>query len=213
MTTSARGRFITLEGGEGAGKSTQLRFIANWLERSGRVVVQTREPGGSPLAEAVRGLVLGDWAEGIDAQTELLLMFAARSAHVSHRILPALLRGEDVVCDRFVDASWAYQGAGRGIAAEHLQALERLALRELRPDLTIVFDIAPQIGLARAKSRGDANRFESETLAFMGRVRDAYLVRAEADPARYAVLDASRPLADVQASLARLLEQRMALAS
>jgi dTMP kinase len=211
--TSAFGRFVTLEGGEGAGKSTQLRFIANWLERRGRTVVQTREPGGSPLAEAVRGVVLGDWAEGIDAQTELLLMFAARSAHVSHRIRPALLRGEDVVCDRFVDASWAYQGAGRGIAAEHLLALERIALGELRPDLTIVFDISPEIGLARAKSRGDTNRFESENLAFMGRVRDAYLARAEADPDRYAVLDASRPLADVQAALARLLEQRLSLSS
>ncbi len=207
---SKRGRFITLEGGEGAGKSTQLKFIARWLEQKGRTVVSTREPGGSPLAEAIRGIVLGDWAEGISAQTELLLMFAARAAHVSHRIEPALLRGEDVICDRFVDASWAYQGAGRGIAAEHLQALERLALRDLRPDLTLVFDLPPEIGLARAKNRGDANRFESENLAFMARVRAAYLDRAKADSSRYAVIDASQTLLVVQAELANLLEQRLA---
>lgn len=206
---STRGRFITLEGGEGAGKSTQLKFIAHWLEQRDRTVVQTREPGGSPLAEAIRGIVLGDWVEGIDAQTELLLMFAARAAHVSHRIEPALARGDDVVCDRFVDASWAYQGAGRGIASEHLSALEHLALRDLRPDLTIVFDLPPEIGLARARNRGDANRFESENLAFMTRVRAAYLERATSDPARYAVLDSSRSLHEVQADLVHVLLARL----
>lgn len=206
---NVRGRFVTLEGGEGAGKSTHLKFIAAWLEQRGRTVVQTREPGGSPLAEAVRGIVLGDWAEGVSAQTELLLMFAARAAHVAHRIEPALIRGEDVICDRFVDASWAYQGAGRGIDAEHLVALEKLALPGVRPDLTIVFDISPEIGLARAKSRGDANRFEEEGIAFMSRVRAAYLDRAKADPGRYAVIDAARPLVEVQAELARVLEQRL----
>lgn len=204
-----RGSFVTLEGGEGAGKSTHLKFIAAWLEQRGRTVVQTREPGGSPLAEAVRGIVLGDWAEGVSAQTELLLMFAARAAHVAHRIEPALIRGEDVICDRFVDASWAYQGAGRGIEAEHLVALEKLALQGVRPDLTIVFDISPEIGLARAKNRGDANRFEEESIAFMSRVRAAYLERAKADPGRYAVIDASRPLIEVQGELARVLERRL----
>lgn len=204
-----RGRFVTLEGGEGAGKSTHLKFIAAWLEQHGRIVVQTREPGGSPLAEAVRGIVLGDWAEGVSAQTELLLMFAARAAHVAHRIEPALIRGEDVICDRFVDASWAYQGAGRGIEAEHLIALEKLALQGVRPDLTIVFDVPPDVGLARAKNRGDANRFEEESLAFMSRVRAAYLERANADPGRYVVIDASRPLVEVQAELAHVLEQRL----
>jgi len=206
---NVRGRFVTLEGGEGAGKSTHLKFIAAWLEQRGRIVVQTREPGGSPLAEAIRGVVLSDWAEGVTAQTELLLMFAARAAHVMHRIEPALARGEDVICDRFVDASWAYQGAGRGIEAEHLLALEKLALQGLQPDLTIVFDIAPDIGLARAKNRGDANRFEEESIAFMSRVRAAYLERAKADPRRYAVIDASRPLVEVQVELGRLLEQRL----
>lgn len=204
------GRFITLEGGEGAGKSTQAAFIARWLEARGRTVVRTREPGGSPLAEAVRGLVLGDWTEGVTPETELLLMFAARAAHVSYLVRPALARGDDVLCDRFVDASWAYQGAGRGIADEHLRALEKLALGALRPDLTLLLDLPVEIGLARAKSRGDANRFEAENLAFMNRVRGAYLARAQAEPARYALIDASLSLADVQGQIQRVLEERLA---
>lgn len=207
---NARGRFITLEGGEGAGKSTHARFVAAWLEQRGRTVVQTREPGGSPLAEAVREVVLRDWAEGVTPETELLLMFAARAAHVSHRIEPALQAGQDVVCDRFIDASWAYQGAGRGVADEHLRALERLVLRDLRPDLTLVFDLPPDVGLNRAKRRGDANRFEAETLAFMERVRAAYLARAQRDPDRYVVLDATRPIDEVQAQIARTLASRFA---
>jgi dTMP kinase len=205
---SARGRFITLEGGEGAGKSTQALFVATWLEQRGRQVVRTREPGGSPLAEAIREVVLRDWSEGIPPETELLLMFAARAAHVAHRIEPALTSGRDVVCDRFVDASWAYQGAGRGIADEHLLALERLALRGLRPDLTFVFDLPPEVGLVRAKRRGDANRFEAETLSFMERVRASYLERAGADPARYVVLDATRPIEDVQRQITSVLVDR-----
>lgn len=204
------GRFITLEGGEGAGKSTQAAFIARWLEARGRTVVRTREPGGSPLAEAVRGLVLGDWTEGVTPETELLLMFAARAAHVSYLVRPALARGDDVLCDRFVDASWAYQGAGRGIADEHLRALEKLALGALRPDLTLLLDLPVEIGLARARSRGDANRFEAENLAFMNRVRGAYLARAQAEPARYALIDASLSLADVQGQIQRVLEERLA---
>jgi dTMP kinase len=204
------GRFITLEGGEGAGKSTQAAFIAQWLEARGRTVVRTREPGGSPLAEAVRGLVLADWTEGVTPETELLLMFAARAAHVSHLVRPALARGDDVLCDRFVDASWAYQGAGRGIADEHLRALEKLALGALRPDLTLLLDLPVEIGLARAKSRGDANRFEAENLAFMNRVRGAYLARAQAERARYALIDASLSLADVQEQIQRVLEERLA---
>ena len=211
MTTNAcsRGRLITLEGGEGAGKSTQVQFIAQWLRARGRIVVTTREPGGSPLAEAIRGLVLQDWAEGVNAETELLLMFAARAAHLAATIRPALAQGQDVICDRFVDASWAYQGAGRGIAKEHLAALESLVLGALRPDLTLVFDLVPEQGLARAQKRGDANRFESENLAFMARVRSTYLERAKAQPARYVVLDASLPIAQVQAELERVLTLRL----
>jgi dTMP kinase len=202
------GRFITLEGGEGAGKSTQARFVAAWLEGRGRTVLQTREPGGSPLAEAIRTIVLSDWKEGVTPETELLLMFAARTAHVANRIRPALSAGQDVVCDRFVDASWAYQGAGRGVADEHLRALERLSLGELRPDLTLLFDLPVDVGLARARRRGDANRFEGETRAFMERVRAAYLARARADAARYVVIDATRPVAEVQDELARTLSER-----
>lgn len=208
-TTIPHGRFITLEGGEGAGKSTQAGFIAGWLERRGRSVVRTREPGGSPLAEAVRGLVLGDWPEGVTPETELLLMFAARAAHVAYLVRPSLARGQDVLCDRFVDASWAYQGAGRGVADEHLRALERLALGDLRPELTLLFDLPVEMGLARAKHRGEVNRFEAETLAFMNRVRSAYLERAHADPARYAVIDASQALERVQAQIEQVLQERL----
>ncbi|MGQ0501193.1 MAG: dTMP kinase [Panacagrimonas sp.] len=205
----APGRLITLEGGEGAGKSTHAARIVAWLEARGRSVVRTREPGGSPLAEAIRGLVLGDWAEGVTAETELLLMFAARAAHLAALIRPALLRGDDVVCDRFVDASWAYQGAGRGIAHRHLEALEDLVLHDLRPDLTLLLDVPVEIGLARARSRGDANRFESETIAFMTRVRDAYLARAARQPSRYAVIDASLSMDAVSASIAQTLGARL----
>lgn len=205
-----RGRLITLEGGEGAGKSTQLSFIAQWLRARGRRVVTTREPGGSPLAEAIRAVVLQDWPEGVNAETELLLMFAARAAHVSATIVPALAQGQDVICDRFVDASWAYQGAGRGVASEHLVALESLVLGNLRPDLTLILDLAPEQGLARARQRGDANRFEAENIAFMARVRAAYLERAAAMPSRYAVVDASQSVAQVQAELEQILAQRLA---
>lgn len=206
---SARGRLITLEGGEGAGKSTQARHIAGWLRARGRIVVTTREPGGSPLAEAIRGLVLGDWAEGVSAQTEVLLMFAARAAHLAATIEPALAQGQDVVCDRFVDASWAYQGAGRGVDPRHLCALEDLVLCDLRPDLTLVFDLDPALGLARAKGRGSVNRFEAETLAFMARVRQAYLDRAAAQPARYAVIDAASAQAQVSRDVEQVLAARM----
>lgn len=205
----SRGRFITLEGGEGAGKSTQARAIRDWLQSRGREVVLTREPGGSPLAEAVRELVLRDWAEGIDVNTEVLLMFAARAAHLKQTIEPALAAGRDVICDRFVDSSYAYQGAGKGLAANHLQALEALVLGDFRPDLTLLLDLSPQLGLARAHHRGEANRFEAESLAFMQRVRDCFLARAQAAPQRYVVIDAAQELTDVTAQILRVLEQRL----
>lgn len=210
---SARGQLIVLEGGEGAGKSTHLGGIATWLEARGRRVVRTREPGGSPLAESIRTLVLGDWPEGIDAKTEALLIFAARAAHLHATIEPALARGDDVVCDRFVDASHAYQGVGRGLGSAAVTMLERFTLGELKADLVIVLDLDPELGLARARQRGDANRFESESLAFMQRVRQVYLDRAAADPARYAVIDAARPKAEVAASIGAVLERLIAGAS
>ena len=204
-----RGRLIVLEGGEGAGKSTHARGIKAWLEQRGREVVQTREPGGSPLAEAIRGVVLGDWPEGIDASTEALLIFAARAAHLHALIRPALEQGKDVVCDRFVDASYAYQGAARGLGSNTIAQLEKLTLGRLRPDLVLLLDIDPQLGLQRAKRRGEENRFEAETLEFMGKVRTEYLRRARAEPARYAVIDASLPQEQVAADLQRELESRL----
>lgn len=206
---SASGRFITLEGGEGAGKSTAAQFIQDWLHARGRAVVRTREPGGSPLAEAIRKVVLADWAEGMPAKAEVLLMFAARAAHLAATVRPALAKGEDVVCDRFVDASYAYQGEGRGVPVAQLEQLERYVLAELKPDLTLLFDLDPEQGLQRAKGRGDTNRFEAEALDFQNRVRAAYLQRAAAQPQRYAVIDAAAPLVEVQAALAQVLEQRL----
>lgn len=205
----AAGRFITLEGGEGAGKSTAAVFIRDWLKSQGRAVTLTREPGGSPLAEAIRAVVLGDWPEGMPAESEVLLMFAARAAHLSATIWPALARGEDVVCDRFVDASWAYQGEGRGVQPERLAELESYVLKGFVPQLTLLFDLAPEQGLQRARSRGDTNRFEAEAMAFQERVRACYLQRAAAAPSRYVVIDASAPLAAVQAAIVKALEQHL----
>lgn len=204
----SRGRLIVLEGGEGAGKSTNARFIDTWLKARDRKTVVTREPGGSPLAEAIREIVIG-WQGQMPAQTELLLMFAARSAHIQKTILPALLADTDVVCDRFVDSSYAYQGAGRGAPAAHIDALDEMVLGELRPDLVLVFDIDPELGVARAKKRGDANRFEAEQLVFQQRVREAFLQRARSNPDRYAVIDSSRDIAVVQADIAEVLEKRL----
>jgi dTMP kinase len=202
------GRLIVLEGGEGAGKSTHARFVREWLEQRGRTVVQTREPGGSPLAEAIRELVLRQWDEGIDGSTELLLMFAARAAHLHALIRPALAAGQDVVCDRFVDATYAYQGAGRGLPGRDIDALAAVVLRKLRPDLVLLLDIAPDAGAERVRGRGTANRFDAEAREFQKRVRQAYLRRARREPRRYAVIDASQDRAAVQAAIARVLEQR-----
>lgn len=204
-----RGRLIVLEGGEGAGKSTQIDTVERCLRASGRPVLRTREPGGSPLAEAIRALVLGDWDEGIEPRTELLLIFAARAAHLHATILPALAAGTDVVCDRFVDASYAYQGAGRGLGAPAVAALEQLVLGDLRPDLVLLLDIDPAVGLQRARRRGQDNRFEAEALVFQQRVRQAYLDRAAAAPQRYIVVDAAQPQARVSAALQAALEQRL----
>lgn len=206
---SEHGRFIVLEGGEGAGKSTHQAFVADWLSARGRQTLSTREPGGSPLAEAIRGLVLGDWDEGIDAQTELLLIFAARAAHLNATIRPALQNGIDVVCDRFVDASYAYQSGGRGIPLRHLDALSELVLQGFKPDLVLLLDIEPEQGLARARARGETNRFESESLAFQRRVRDHYLARAAASPSRYAIIDAATSPEEVQQQIAAALEAQL----
>lgn len=187
-----RGRFITLEGIEGAGKSTLLQTLSEALQSRGTAVCTTREPGGTALAEDIRRLVLERRADGMPAATELLLMFAARAAHVSQRIEPALARGEWVLCDRFTDASRAYQGGGRGLDARWIESLAQVAHPGLSPDLTLLLDLPVEAGLARARGRRDGgDRFEDETVAFFGRVRERYLEIAASEPARVQVLDAT----------------------
>ncbi len=187
-----RGRFITLEGIEGAGKSSLQQALAAELRQRGRVVCTTREPGGTPLAEDIRAVALARREDGVPPAAELLLMFAARAAHVAGRIEPALARGEWVLCDRFTDASRAYQGGGRGLAAETIEQLAAIAHPGLAPDCTLLLDLPPGQGLARAAQRGDGgDRFEDERLAFFMRVRARYLELAAAEPARFRVLDAA----------------------
>mgnify|MGYP001498191381 CR=1 FL=1 len=196
-----RGRFITIEGGEGAGKSTAQTFLAEKLAARGISVLQTREPGGTPLAEAIRRNLLSVDEEAPVEMTELLLVFAARAQHLTKVIEPALERGQWVLCDRFTDATYAYQGAGRGLSAELIGKLEKLVQGDTRPDTVILLDMPPQIGLARAKARGALDRFEQEEQAFFERVRQGYLERAAAFPNRYVVVDASQELSEVQNSL------------
>ncbi|MDV7210324.1 dTMP kinase [Azotobacter beijerinckii] len=201
------GLFITLEGPEGAGKSTNREYLAEGLRTGGREVVLTREPGGTPLAERIRELLLAPSSEPMVVDTELLLVFAARAQHLAGVIRPALARGAVVLCDRFTDASYAYQGGGRGVPEARIAALENFVQGDLRPDLTLVFDLPVEVGLARAAARGRLDRFEQEGRAFFEAVRQAYLRRAASDPARYRVVDAGRPLAEVQRSLDALLPQ------
>ncbi len=200
----SKGKFITLEGGEGLGKSTNLAFVKECLERRGRRVIVTREPGGTPLGEQVRAILLGDGQ--VSPATELLLVFAARAQHVQDVIRPALEHGDWVVSDRFTDASYAYQGGGRGIDAEVIASLERYVQQELEPDLTLLFDAPVEVGLARAKRRGAADRFESEDLDFFRRIREAYLTRARSVPRRIRLIDASQPLPAVQDQILRCIE-------
>ena len=204
------GKFITLEGGEGAGKSTVLATLREALETAGVEVAVTREPGSTPAGEAIRHIVLHPDYKGLCVETELLLMFAARAQLVRERIQPALAAGQWVLSDRYTDASYAYQGGGRGQPAERIADLERWAIDGLRPDLTILLDLPVAQGLARVGSRGDgADRIEQERIEFFERVRGAYLARAAAEPARFRVIDASRQLAavldDVRAAAAEFL--------
>lgn len=203
-------RFITLEGGEGAGKSTCLAFIREFLEQRDLPLVVTREPGGTPLAEEVRQLLLARREEQVAPNAELLLMFAARAQHLQQVILPALSRGDWVLCDRFTDATYAYQGYGRHQPMQTIQDLERLVQGDLCPGLTLLLDLPVQEGLARAAARAEKDRFESEQDAFFERVRQGYRERAAAEPERFRVIDASRPLADVQKQIAVVLEQWLA---
>lgn len=199
------GLFITLEGPEGAGKSTNRDFLAERLRSHGIDVVLTREPGGTPLAERIRELLLAPSDETMAADTELLLMFAARAQHIAGVIRPALARGQVVLCDRFTDATYAYQGGGRGLPVERIAQLEAFVQGELRPDLTLVFDLPVDVGLSRAAARGRLDRFEQEDRGFFEAVRQTYLQRAAAAPQRYHVLDAAASLVSVQEALEALL--------
>jgi dTMP kinase len=199
------GLFITLEGPEGAGKSTNREYLAARLREQGVDVVMTREPGGTPLAERIRELLLAPSEERMAVDTELLLMFAARAQHLAEVICPALARGAVVLCDRFTDATYAYQGGGRGLSVERIAILESFVQGELRPDLTLVFDLPVEVGLARAAARGRLDRFEQEGQAFFEAVRQAYLQRAGQQPQRYRLLDAAQPLSAVQQAIDALV--------
>lgn len=199
------GLFITLEGPEGAGKSTNREYLAERLREQGVDVLLTREPGGTPLAERIRELLLEPSEESMATDTELLLVFAARAQHLQQVIRPALAEGKVVLCDRFTDATYAYQGGGRGLSIERIAQLEQFVQGELRPDLTLIFDLPVEIGLARAAARGRLDRFEQEGRAFFEAVRQAYLQRAVQAPQRYRVLDAGQPLVKVQVDIDALL--------
>ena len=208
-----QGRFITFEGGEGAGKSTQLARAAAWLRDRGVDTVVTREPGGTPRAERLRELLLVRGDEPMPRSCELLLMFAARATHLENLVLPAVGRGAWVLCDRFTDATYAYQGGGRGLPLEQIDALVKIVHAGVQPDLTILLDLPVEVGLARARHRNGADgpdRFETEQREFFERVREAYLERVRRDPARFRVVDASAVVDEVTAavcaSVGQLLE-------
>lgn len=202
--SAPKGRFITFEGIEGAGKSTQLERLAQQLRGSGHRLQVTREPGGTPLGERLRELLLDPAIGTMAAETELLLIFAARAEHLRTFIQPALARGEWVFCDRFTDASFAYQGAGRQLGLDRVAVLEDWLQGDLRPDLVLLFDVPARLGLERALNRGKRDRMESEDLAFFERARQAYLQRARSQPERYRVIDGSQDVESVGAAVDRI---------
>lgn len=202
-----RGKFITVEGGEGVGKSSNIEFIANTLRDRGIDCIVTREPGGTPLAEEIREVLIKRRNEPVCPDTELLLMFAARAQHLNEKILPALNAGQWVVCDRFTDATYAYQSGGRQLPSEKVSNLETFVQGELRPDVTILLDAPIEVGMARASKRAALDRFEEEKIDFFNRVRDNYLERAKAEPNRFVILDASQSLDAVQDDLVKTLNE------
>jgi len=210
-----RGKFITFEGGEGVGKSTQIAALRDALRARGRDVLVTREPGGTPRAERVRELLLETSDEPMPPQCELLLVFAARATHIDNVIRPALERGTWVVCDRFTDATYAYQGGGRGMRREDIALLEQLVQRDVRPDLTLLLDAPVDVATQRATTRnvanGSADRFEREQRAFFERVRATYLEQARREPARFAVIDATGAREAVTRAILAAIEGRWAL--
>jgi len=203
-----RGYFITLEGIEGVGKSVQAEYLRGLLSARGHRVCFTREPGGTPAGEAIRDLLLHVGSVPVDGMAELLLIFAARAQHLAQIIRPALDRGDVVICDRFTDATYAYQGGGRGIDQDRIRLLEDLVQQGMCPDLTLLLDTDVQTGLARANRRGTADRFESETVEFFQRVRSEYLELAARQPDRVCVIDAGRDIGTVQDAIRVIIEDR-----
>jgi dTMP kinase len=201
------GMFITVEGIEGVGKTTNMEYLQQTIAAAGRELVVTREPGGTPLGEALRGLLLDPQYKGMNPDCELQLMFAARAEHLDKVIRPAIEAGQWVLCDRFTDATYAYQGGGRGLDAGRIAALEELVQGDFRPDLTLLLDVPVEVGLARAGNRSAPDRFEQEQVDFFERVRQAYLDMATSHDGRYRVIDASRSLDRVQEQLAEVLRE------
>lgn len=205
MKSGKPGQFITVEGVEGCGKTTNLKFIAQRLQRAGVPLLVTREPGGTPLAEALRDLLLADRDECVDAQAELLMIFAARAQHFNTVIKPALERGHWVLCDRFTDATYAYQGGGRGLPMDLIEQLEQMVQKGRQPDRTFFLDVDVKVGLARAGDRGALDRFEKEDLQFFDAVRAAYWQRVRHSPQRFTVIDAGLDLIAVEKQLEQAL--------
>ncbi len=201
-----KGKFITVEGGEGVGKSTNIEFLCELIRQRSLRVLDTREPGGTPMAEQIRSMLLSHGNEPLPAIAELLLFFAARALHVNNVIVPALESGSWVVCDRFTDTTRAYQGCGRGLDLDRIETLASWVHPQLVPDLTVLLDAPVDVGRFRSERRSEADRLESEQMAFHARVREGYLALAKAEPGRFAVVDASRPLPEVQQQIGRALQ-------
>ncbi len=212
MNAIAKGRLITLEGIEGAGKSSHMQFIAEKLQQAGKNVLLTREPGGTDLGEGIRELLLKKNKEAMFKETELLLMFAARAQHVQQVILPSMVEGKIVICDRFTDSSYAYQGGGRGISLEKIHQLEAWLfsgeLSGFKPDLTLLLDLSVETGLSRARVRGEVDRFEIETVNFFQNTRDTFLHIAQDEPDRVKIIDAEQQLETVQSSILEVLVEQ-----
>jgi dTMP kinase len=198
-------QFITLEGGEGAGKSTCLEHVCSILQNQKIPFIRTREPGGTPFAEEIRDLLLSNREEAVDETAELLLMFAARAQHLNKVIKPALANGTWVVCDRFTDSTYAYQGFARGLDISHIKTLESLVQGTLQPDKTLLMDIDVEQGMARALARSDADRFETEKLSFFGDVRQGFLSRAKKDAVRFSIIDAGKDLEHVKDQISQVI--------
>lgn len=206
-----KGFFITLEGGEGAGKSTQQARIVAWLQAHGKQVVETREPGGTEVSEQIRQVLLDTRNAGLDSRAELLLMFAARTQLLQQVIRPALAAGKVVVSDRFTDASYAYQGGGRQMGADTVKVLESFVHHDLQPDLTLLFDVSIEQGMQRVAGRGASDRFETESVKFFERVRETYLERAAASPQRFRIIDAGQDQEQVWQQVQVILESATGL--